>query len=121
MFYQYASARKLFVFPLLLWRKRVIFALFVRCARVLVVFINALVATVGQTTGGFKQRQTALFEESKVVGFAQTKSRAKQTLVLGSHNQLRFARVALFLAAVATALFFWGRSMGVSVASTITT
>lgn len=70
------------------------------------VFVYAFVAAVGQTTSGLKKRQTALFEHSKVMGFAQTKGGAKQTFILGSYEELRFARVALFLATVATALFF---------------
>ena len=121
VFDQQTAARQLFVFALLFGGERLFFGFFVRCARVLVMFGDALVAAVGQTGGGFEQGQAALFEQSKVMGFAQTKIGANQALIFGSHEQLRFARVALFLAAVALALFFLGRSTGVWVASMITT
>lgn len=109
------------VFPFLLGRERVMLAFLMGCARVGMHLLDAFVAAVSQTDCGGEQRQARRFEEGKVMGFSFRKGGAKQPLIALSYDDLGFLGVALLFAAVGTLLFFWGRSVGTSVASTTTT
>ncbi len=96
-------------------------AFLVRCARVSVLFLNTFVTTVSQTAGRFEKWRTTFLEQGKVVHFAVAEVAGQHSLIVGAHNHLCFARVPLLFAAEVTPLFFWGRSTGVSVASTTIT
>ena len=100
-------------------------AFLVRCLGVFVqsfvVFVQSFVAAVRQAAGRLQQGQSALFKQGEVVGFARAKSRRHQRFIAFSHDDLRFARVPFLFTAIVPPLFFWGRSMGVSVASTTIT
>ena len=61
------------------------------------------------------------FEECEVVGFACARRHAHNLLFHRVDHDLSFLGMALFLAGIAALLFFWGRSMRCSLASTTIT
>src|SRR5215216_104752 len=67
--------RQLLVVLLLLWGEWVMFALLVRRARILMLFLNPCVTAVTQTRGFFLKRQLALLEQGEIMGSAIIKSR----------------------------------------------
>jgi len=96
-------------------------AFLVRCVAVGVEFVHALVAGVGQQLEALGQRQAGVLEEGKVVRFACGDRHAHDAAGAVIDHELAFLGVALLLAGVEAALFFWGRSMRCSLASTTTT
>jgi hypothetical protein len=55
-----------------------------------------------------------------IMSFSVDEARADHFLAGFVYDKLRFKRGALFLSLIKAPLFFWGRSIGVSVASTHT-
>ena len=96
-------------------------AFLVRCVAVGVEFGHALVAGVGQQLDALCQRQAGVFEEGKVVRFAFGDRHAHDAVGEVVDHELAFLGVGFFLAGVEAALFFLGRSMRCSLASTTTT
>ena len=105
----------------LLGRERVKFAFSVRYLAVGVEFVHAFVAGVGQQFDARRQRQPRVFEQSEVVRFTARHLHAQNLLGALVDHELRLLGVALLLARVEPLLFFWGRSMRCSLASTTTT
>jgi len=83
--------------------------------------VDALIAGVSQKNDLGQDRQTAAFEKDKVVGFSCTGCYTYNLLFHRVDHDLSFLGMALFLARIAAALFFWGRSMRCSLASTTIT
>ena len=99
-------ARQLPVGLLLLRRERMMLALFVWRATVVMMLIDSFIAAIAQAAGLWLQRQTARFEECKVVYFTFGKGGCQQAVRAGLHYELSLAGVALLLAAVMPLLFF---------------
>ena len=83
--------------------------------------LDALVARVGQDYDPGGEAKFALFEERKIVVAPFGKSGAKDFAVLLVNHDLGFEVVLLLFGRIVGSLFFWGRSILVSVASTMTT
>lgn len=98
-----------------------LFALFVRCLSVCVPARDPLVASVAQEFHICGQHQTRGFVERKVMCFARANRHTHDALTGMINHDLRFLGVAPLFAGVELALFFWGRSMRCSLASTIST
>ena len=82
---------------------------------------NALIALVSQTQLLWQQRYPMQLKQSEVVNSSLTECRVND---LSSHlidDNLCLQRVLLFLATVVSSLFFFGRSIGLSVTSTAST
>ena len=84
-------------------------------------FIHALIACVCEQFDTRGQRQASVLEKSKFVSFAETDGDAQNLLLQVVNHDLSFLGMAFFLAGVALALFFWGRSTRCSLASTTIT
>ena len=95
--------------------------LFVWRARLRMVLLQTLVATITQAAGCFQKWQLAVLKQGKIMHLANAKSGSYNALTGLLHDNLRFVCVPLFLAAVVALLLFLGRSTGTSVTSTITT
>ena len=121
MFDADAARRKSVVLLFLLWCERVESALFVRGLTVGVEFVYALIAGVCQKRNLRQKRQATVLEKGEVVGFSGARRHAHNPLLQRVDHDLPFLGVALLLAGVAAALFFWGRSMRCSLASTTIT
>jgi hypothetical protein len=80
-----------------------------------------MIAAVAQTLGRLVEPNPAALEEPEVMLPSTPVRRADHSPGLAIDHELRLERVPLLLAAVAAPLFFWGRSIGVSLASTTTT
>ena len=98
--------------------ERLLFGFFVGGERVAMKLLQTGIAAVSQTQGVSVHRQGALLEQSKVMSAACTKAGRDNALIGFLDDDLSFAGVALFLSAVVAPLFFWGRWIGISVAST---
>ena len=121
MFDHNAAAGKRVVLLFLFGCEGVEFAFFVRCLAVGMLLGYALIARVAQQFERGTEGQAAGFEQGKIMSFARAHRHAHDFLgELVNHN-LSFLGVTLFLAGVEAALFFWGRSMRCSLASTTTT
>ena len=83
--------------------------------------VDALIAGVAQKNNLGQERQSAAFEECEVVGFSYARRHAYNLLFERVDHDLSFLGMALFLAGIAASLFFWGRSMRCSLASTTIT
>ena len=102
------------------------FAVLVRCLAVGVEFVYTQIAGVGQKFEAGGQREATVFEQSKIMSFAGTGLHTKNQLsTLVNHDlsfqSVAFQSVAFLLAGVEAALFFSGRSMRCSLASTTIT
>jgi len=82
---------------------------------------QAKIAQVAHTLSMGRHRRAAALEKLEVVRAACGKGSRKDTFGVGIDHELGFLRVAFLLATVMPTLFFLGRSMGCSVASTKTT
>src|SRR5262245_43002705 len=82
--------------------------------------LQALIPAVAQTLGRFVEPDLAALEEPEIMLPSATLRRADHLQGLPVDHELRLERVPLLLAAVAAPLFFWGRSIGISLASTTT-
>jgi len=102
-------------------RERMQLAFFVWCPAVGMKFVHALIAGVTQEFGGRHHSETALLEQSKVMGSSRTGVDTENRLAVVVDHDLCFLGVAFLFARVEPALFFWGRSMRCSLASTTTT
>ena len=71
--------RQLLIVLLLLCSEPMMFALFMRRARVLMLFLDARVTTVAQTLGLVMKRQVAALEQSEIMRFAFAESRRHNT------------------------------------------
>ncbi len=112
---------QLSICPSLFRRQPVQLRVLGRNAAVGMQFMDAQIAAVGQAKGFRRQRNFTLFEQAKIMQIAIAKRGAHDFLVAQIDRHLGFLRVAPFLAAVVLALFFFGRSMGCSVTSTMIT
>ena len=83
--------------------------------------VDTLIAGVAQKDNLGQGRQTAAFEKCEVVGFTCAGRHAHNRLLKRVDHDLSFLGVAFLFAGVASALFFWGRSMRCSLASTTIT
>ena len=83
--------------------------------------IDTLVAGVAQKNDLGPERQTTAFEKCEVMSFSGARRYTHDCFLNRIDHDLPFLGVAFFLAGVATSLFFWGRSMRCSLASTIIT
>ncbi len=72
-------------------------AFLVRCARVIMLFLNPLITAVAQTFSFLLKGQATALEQSKIMHPARAKSGGHNTLIGLLHYHLRFVRVALFL------------------------
>lgn len=97
------------------------FAFLMRCLAVGVEFIHALIAGIAQEFNRGSQSQTALLEQGKVVSFACTGLDAENPLTILVNHDLSFLGMAFLLTRVEPTLFFWGRSIRCSLASTTIT
>ncbi len=83
--------------------------------------VHALVAGIAQQFDGWRQSETAALKQSKVMGFARAGVDTENPLAVVVDHDLSFLGVAFLFAGVEPALFFWGRSMRCSLASTTIT
>lgn len=83
--------------------------------------VHALIAAVGQKHSLGQKRQAAALKKREVVGFAGARRHTYDFVFQRVDHDLSFLGMALFLAGVAAPLFFWGRSMRCSLASTTST
>ena len=90
-----------------------------RSLRVGVFLLQTLITGISQQTNVFGNRQRALFEHRKIVRSARSVCRANNSASRFINDNLRFYRMSLFLARIVSLLFFFGRSIGVSVTSTM--
>ena len=102
-------------------RERMQLAFFVWCPAVGVEFVHALIAGIAQEFDDGRHSETATFEQSKVMGSSRTGMDTENRLAVVVDHDLCFLGVAFLFAGVEPALFFWGRSMGCSLASTTIT
>lgn len=86
--------------------------------RVLMDGWQTLITRIAKQPNVISNRKSAFFEHGKIVRFADCLPGANNLARLLFNDNLRFYRVPLFLATVVSALFFFGRSIGVSVTST---
>ena len=82
-----------------------------------VLILQALIAQVRPTIGAWIKAQRALIGQGFVMNSTRGKRDRENHPTARPNQHLRLERMALFLTAVVTALFFLGRSIGVSVAS----
>ncbi len=82
--------------------------------------LQALITGISEQTNVFGNRQRALFKHRKIVRFPVSLGCANNSARRLVNDHLRFYRVPFFLARIVSLLFFFGRSIGVSVTSTIT-
>ena len=115
-----STARELPIFSLLFGGQFASFRLFRWCLRVFVFFVQALIARISKNTNVFGKRKFCFFEHRQIVRFAVSLRRANNLASRFINDNLRFYRVPLFLARIVSLLFFFGRSIGVSVTSTMT-
>ncbi len=101
--------------------ERMMLAFLMRCVAVGMEFIHALIAGIAQQFQTRCQIQTAALEKGKVMGFSCPARYAENLLAAVVNHNLSFLGVAFLLARVESALFFWGRSMRCSLASTTMT
>lgn len=80
-----------------------------------------LIAGVAQEFEAGTEGQTTGFEQSKIMRFTRAGLHAKNLLAALLNHDLSFLSVAFLLAGVEPALFFSGRSMRCSLASTTNT
>ena len=83
--------------------------------------VDTLVAGIAQKDDLGQERQTAAFEKCEVVGFTGAGRHAHNRLLQRVDHDLPFLGVDFLFAGVTSALFFWGRSMRCSLASTTIT
>jgi hypothetical protein len=95
--------------------------LLLRRARVLVLFLQALIAGIAQQMNACSNLAARLFEDGKVMRLARSVSGTNDFARPAVDDHLRLDGVPLTLARIVPPLFFFGRSIGVSVASTTTT
>src|SRR5215203_543339 len=114
-------SRQLPICSFLFFRQLRSFGFFGRCLTVFVFLFQTLITGIAQAFNLFPQSQPALFEKFKIVRFAFRLTGAKNLPRLFINHDLRLYRVPLFLARIISALFFFGRSIIVSVASTTIT
>ena len=109
------------VVPFVCLVQRILFAALFRHRGVAMQFLQAQVAGVGHGVGVGMEPDARLFEHSEVMpttgGVREADDRARRLV----DDELGLQRVAFFLARIVAALFFCGRSTGVSVASMRTT
>ena len=96
-------------------------AFLMRCVAVGVQFIYALIAGISQKFYVRRNGQATAFEQREIMRFASAGRHAQNPLFVVVNHDLSFLGMALFLAGVAVALFFWGRSTRCSLASTTIT
>jgi len=105
------------IVPFVLLIQQVLFAALFQHCGVAVQLLPAHVARVGDGLGVGMEANARLLEHPEVVtaasGVCEADDRARRLV----DDELRLQGVTLFLARVIPALFFWGRSTGVSVAS----
>lgn len=92
-----------------------------RCPRVAMQRIDTLIAGVAQKDNLGQERQSAAFEKCEVVSFSGASGHTHDCFLQWVDHDLPFLGVAFLFAGVASALFFWGRSMRCSLASTTIT
>jgi hypothetical protein len=107
----------LFVSPV----QRMLFAAFFRHRGFSMQFLQAHVAGVGHGFGVGMEPDGGLLEQPEIMAAARSVGDADDSVRRLVDNELCLQGVALFLARVVAALFFLGRSTGVSVASMRTT
>ncbi len=109
------------VFSLLLFAQLSAFRFLSRCLRVFVFACQALITAVCQTFDPVIHLQLALLEQFKIVRFPACLSGANNAPRFLVNDYLRLYRVPLALSRIISFLFFFGRSITVSVASTTIT
>lgn len=82
--------------------------------------LDTLIAGIGQEYDPGGEAKFALFEECKIVFTSFCESSTKDFAVLLVNQDLGFEVVLLLFGRIVGSLFFWGRSILVSVASTMT-
>ena len=118
--HQHPLPRQLPVGAALLLAQRFAFRLLERCLRVFVYLLQALITGIAKYANVFGNLKSGLFEHREIVRFPISLSSANDPTSRLVNDNLRFYRVPLFLARIISALFFFGRSIGVSVTSTMT-
>ena len=104
----HALTRQLAIGGLVFWAQGVPLGLFAWCLAVVVIGADALIATITQTAAGGGDGRAISFEQSKIMGAPAVKSGGDNHFARPVRNELGFVGMALFLAAVEVALFFWG-------------
>lgn len=115
----YPLARQLAVGAPLCGTQLAAFRLFSWRLRVFVFSLQTLITGIREQTNVFGNRKVRLFEQRKVVRFARRLSGTNNFSPRLFDDNLCFYRGSLLLARIIPALFFFGRSIGVSPASTI--
>src|SRR5438067_6683320 len=113
--------RQLSIFALLQGRQLPAFRLLLRRLRVPMLLAQTLIAGVAQQTNAGGDFTTRLFEEGEVMRSARPVCRTNDGTRPAVDDHLRLDGVPLLLARIVPPLFFFGRSIGVSVASTTMT
>ena len=101
--------------------KRSTFRGFKRRDDLRVFFIQALIAFIGQTTRRLRQRRWPPTTDFDIVYATGIEGDIQHLQARQVDHRLAFQCMIFFLTAVVAALFFFGRSQGVSVASITTT
>lgn len=81
---------------------------------------NPLIPFVGEAQQNVAEVDFSVLKQAQVVHSPFARRNCKKLPTLEVNHQLRFERMPFVLATVKGSLFFWGRSIGTSVTSTIT-
>ena len=79
-------------------------AFLMRCPAVEVEFVHALIAGIAQQFEGGRHSETALLEQSKIMGFARAGMNTENRLAVVVDHNLSFLGVAFLFAGVEPAL-----------------
>lgn len=112
--HQHPLPRQLPVGAQLLLAQRFAFRLLERCLRVSVCLLQALITGIAKYANVFGNLKPGLFEHRKIVRFPISPSSANDPASRPVNDNLRFYRVPLSPTRIISALFFFGRSIGVS-------
>lgn len=113
--------RQLPILSLLLDCQLSAFRLLRWCARILMLFVQTLIAAIAQQMNACGNLTTCLFEDRKVMRLARPVGGTNDFARPEVDDHLRLDGVPLLLARIVPPLLFFGRSTGVSVASTTIT
>jgi len=113
-----AGAGKLAVPALVLRAQRALLRLLLRQIAVAAQLSHALAPAVQQQLGAGQKARERPLEKAEIVRHSRGEGKADYQPVGFPRHDLRFHGAPLLLARIAPALFFFGRSIGVSVAST---
>ena len=121
MFNAYSLTRNLVIVGFIFGCQGMFFRGFARNQTVLVNFINSGIARIQNSLNSFGNMYSAFLENPKIMHVSLRNGKTDDIQGFRIYDQLNLQRVSFFLPGVVTLLFFWGRSISHSVASTKTT